>query len=154
MNRCRRAIAVLALGGVLACGGGGAPAEGDGGPRHLGEDEGGPSTVEALVDSVRGHGIPVRAIGISNPAWFAPQGFFFAMGGDHVQVFEYEDAAAARSDIRLVAASGDSVAGSTIRGDEPTRFYRRGRLIVLVQGENERLGDALEGLLGEPVAGP
>lgn len=149
-----RTLAAALLAGAIACGAG-EPASGDAsGPRHLGEDEGGPSTVEALVDSLRGHGIPVRAIGISNPAWFAPQGFFFAMGGDHVQVFEYEDAVAARSDIGLVAASGDSVAGSTIRGDEPTRFYRRGRLIVLVQGENERLGDALEGLLGEPVAGP
>lgn len=139
---------------MLACGSGEPSADGDNGPRHLGEDGGGPPTVEALVDSLRGRGIAVRAIGISNPVWFAPKGFFFAMQGDQVQVFEYEDAASARADIGKVAASGDSVAGSTIHGDEPTRFYRRGRLIVLVQGESERLQGALERLMGEPVAGP
>ncbi len=138
---------------AVACGGDERPADADTGPRHVGEDEGGPPTAEALVDSLKNHGIPIRAIGISNPVWFSPKGLYFAMAGDNVQIFEYQEAAEARADVAKVAFSGDSVAGSTIPGKGPTTFYRRGPLIVLVQGDSDRLRTTMEGFLGEPVAG-
>lgn len=155
----RRAATIAAGAGllavVLACGGGGDAPEAASGPRHLGEDSGGPATTEALVDSIEAAGVAVRAIGVSNPVWFSPKGSFFGMAGQHVQVFEYEDAATARADAGQVAAAGDRVAGSTVGGQKgPTRFYRRGPLIVLVQGDDDRLLRILERHLGEPIAGP
>lgn len=150
----RGAATPVALAVILACGRGGeAPPEAASGRASLGEDEGGPATAEVLVDSLKERGIAVKPIGISNPVWFSPKGLYFAMAGDNVQVFEYESADGARTDIGKVTATGDSVAGSTIPGKGPTRFYRRGRLIVLVQGDSDRLADALERYLGEPVAG-
>lgn len=155
MIRCRRVLApLLLLATVVACGGDERPADADGNLQFMGEDEGGPPTAEALVDSLKQNGIAIRAIGISNPVWFSPKGIFFAMAGDNVQVFEYQDAAEARADVAKVAASGDSVAGSTIPGKGPATFYRRGPLIVLVQGDSDRLRVALERFLGDPVAGP
>ncbi|MDX1662095.1 MAG: hypothetical protein R3326_09925 [Gemmatimonadota bacterium] len=145
---------LLLMACALACGGSGEPARGEGEARFLGEEKGGPPTAEVLVDSLEDRGIAVKAIGISNPVWFSPKGLYFAMAGDNVQIFEYEDPAEARADIARVAGSGDSVAGSTVPGKGPTRFYRRGRLIVLVQGDSDRLEEQLERLLGEPVAGP
>lgn len=160
MRRLATSLAgAVALVAALGCGGGPAP-EPASGPRSTGEDAGGPATTEALVDSLRAAGIPVKAIGVSNPVWFSPKGAFFGMAGQYVQVFEYEDAAEARADAGKVAAGGDSVAGSSVAGSNmphgkgPTRFYRRGPLIVLLDGDDATLRHALERLLGPPIAGP
>lgn len=156
MNRSFRQLPVaVAFAVSLACGAGGEAPEGASGPRHVGQDEGGPATTAALVDSLERAGIAVKAIGISNPVWFSPKGSFFGMAGQHVQVFEYEDVATARADAGKVTAGGDSVAGSTVGGSKgPTRFFRRGPLVVLVQGQDDQLLLALRRLLGDPIAGP
>lgn len=86
------------------------------------------------------------------------------VNGSNIQVWEYEDAAAADTEAALISPDGSSIK-IPINNDEqifkicsyawiaPPHFYKASNLIVLYVGDNQAVIDALETILGPQFAG-
>jgi hypothetical protein len=73
--------------------------------------------------------------------------------GEDVQVFEYSDATAAEAQAALVSPSGSAVGTTKIHWVGPPHFFKKGRLIVLYVGDDDKVLNALEAVLGRQFAG-
>lgn len=107
----------------------------------------------SLVDNLRGSGATVESAGEITQPFFSVSGKIIAVNGGDVQVFEYEDAAAAEAEAALVSPDGFSVGTSMVGWIAPPHFYRAGKLIVLYIGDSEAVTGVLEGVLGQQFAG-
>jgi hypothetical protein len=86
------------------------------------------------------------------------------VNGSNIQVWEYEDAAAADTEAALISPDGSSIK-IPINNDEQIfkicaygwiaspHFYKASNLIVLYVGENHAVRDVLETVLGPQFAG-
>jgi len=79
------------------------------------------------------------------------------VNGSDVQVFEYEDAAAADTEAAFISHDGSSIKNDeqicSIGWVAPPHFYKASNLIVLYVGDNQAVIDALETVLGPKFAG-
>ncbi len=73
--------------------------------------------------------------------------------GEDVQVFQYFNAAAADAQGALVSRDGDAVGTTKIHWIGPPHFYKKGKLLVLYVGDNDKVLKALEAVLGQQFAG-
>ena len=119
----------------------------------------------SLIDNLREAGATVVDTGrvIQDPC-FSVDGKVITVNGSNVQVFEYEDAAAADTKAALISPDGFSIK-TTINTDEQIfkicaygwiaspHFYKASNLIVLYVGENHAVRDVLETVLGPKFAG-
>ncbi len=119
----------------------------------------------SLIDNVREAGTTVVDTGevIQQPC-FSVDARVVTVNGSDVQVFEYEDAAAADTEAALISPHGFSIK-IPINNDEqifkicsygwiaPPHFYKASNLIVLYVGENQTVIDVLESVLGPQFAG-
>ncbi|HXG49808.1 MAG TPA: hypothetical protein VNN77_00180 [candidate division Zixibacteria bacterium] len=73
--------------------------------------------------------------------------------GEHVQVFEYPDARRANAEAALVSPDGRTVGTTKPHWLGPPHFFKKGRLIVLYVGDNDKVVETLSRALGRPFAG-
>lgn len=106
-----------------------------------------------LVGRLEASGATVTATGAVSQPFFTPEGQIIAVNGQDVQVFEYDNEAAANAEADLVSPDGGSVGTSIMSWIAPPHFYDGGRLIVLYVGDDSGLIDALESVLGPQFAG-
>jgi hypothetical protein len=111
----------------------------------------------SLIDNLHKAGATVVPPGEVTEPFFTIKGEVIMVNGGYVEVFEYEDAAAANAEAARISPDGFSVCTPT--GDvsvgwvAPPHFYRAGKLIVLYVGESQAVTVVLERVLGPQFAG-
>lgn len=119
-----------------------------------GKSHAGPVTDYAsLVADLRAAGVSVKREGKVDQPFFSVTGMMIKVRGEDVQVFQYSDAMAAEAQAALVSPSGSAVGTTKIHWVGPPHFFKKGRLIVLYVGDNDKVLNALEAVLGRQFAG-
>lgn len=107
-----------------------------------------------LIDTLRAEGVRVESGGTLSQAFFSVVGRVITVNGADVQVFEYPDAAAARTEASLISADGGSVGTTMVTWVATPHFYTKGRLIVLYVGDDADMRGILEFALGPQLNMP
>lgn len=106
-----------------------------------------------FVRSLRAEDATLRPQGEVEQPFFSVKGKVIALYGDHVQIFEYPGSAEADAQAALVSPDGMTVGTAKPHWLGTPHFYRKGRLLVLYLGGNEKVLKALEARLGRQFAG-
>ena len=85
--------------------------------------------------------------------FFSVKGKMIEVQGEGVQVFQYLSAAAADGQAALVSPSGSTIGTTKVHWMGPPHFYKKGKLLVLYVGDDDKLLTALEAALGRQFAG-
>jgi hypothetical protein len=104
-----------------------------------------------FVDALRAAGATVEPIEEVEQTFFTVKGQKISVNGAEVQVFEYADESARKTDSDLISADGTSVGTSMITWIDQPNFWSKGRIIALYVGKDPALIDLLNGVLGEPI---
>ena len=158
----RRAIAILVLLLIAAfITGCGQPAAGDqpldeptagSGPTAV--SHGGPvEDYGSLIDALRAAGATVEPAGEVEQPFFSVKGQIIQVNGVDVQVFEYEDEAAAQREAAKVGPDGSTFETIIVDWVSPPHFYQKDRIIVLYVGDGAAIRQMLENALGAQFAG-
>lgn len=111
----------------------------------------------ALIENLRKAGAVVEPKGEVAPDFLSAKRLLISVNGSNVQVWDYDDAAAADAEAALISPDGYSIRTATkiinVGWIAPPHFYKAGKLIVLYVGENETVTGALERVLGPQFAG-
>ncbi len=107
----------------------------------------------SLIDALRAAGAIVEPSGAVEQPFFSVKGQVIRVNGADVQVFEYADEAAARSDAEKVGPDGYEIGTAIVDWIAPPHFYRKGWIIVLYVGGDAAIKQALEVVLGAQFAG-
>lgn len=73
--------------------------------------------------------------------------------GEDVQVFQYPNATVTDAQAALVSLDGSAVGTTKLLWVGPPHFYKKGKLLVLYVGDNDKALKALEAALGPQFAG-
>jgi len=107
----------------------------------------------SFLRSLRAEKTSITQAGEVDQPFFSVKGKAIGLYGDHVQVFEYPASAKAEEDAALVSADGMTIGTAKPHWLGPAHFFRRGRLIVLYVGNDEKVLKALQARLGPQFAG-
>ena len=111
----------------------------------------------SLIDNLRKAGAVVEPRGEVAPDFLSAKRRVISVNDSNVQVWEYDDTAAADAEAALISPDGFSVRTATkitlVGWIAPTHFYKVGKLIVLYVGESEAVTVVLERVLGPQFAG-
>lgn len=110
-----------------------------------------------LIDNLRKAGAVVEPGGEVAPDFLSAKRRIISVNDSNVQVWDYDDAAAADAEAALISPDGFSVhtatKSKTVGWIAPPHFYKAGKLIVLYVGESEAVTVVLERVLGPQFAG-
>jgi hypothetical protein len=110
-----------------------------------------------LIDNLRKAGAVVEPGGEVAPDFLSAKRMIISVNDSNVQVWEYDDAAAADAEAALISPDGFSLRTATkdtmVGWIAPPHFYRAGKLIVLYVGDSEAITAVLERVLGPQFAG-
>ncbi len=109
--------------------------------------------LDALIRELRNKGATVDTVGPFTQPFFSGPGQILRVDGEDVQVFEYENAAAAQGEAARVSPDGSSVGTTIIAWVSTPHFYRSGEIIVVYVGSSRELLSLLESVLGPQFAG-
>ncbi|MGI0015702.1 MAG: hypothetical protein ACREBU_19985 [Nitrososphaera sp.] len=119
-----------------------------------GKSHAGPVTDYAsLIDSLRVAGVSVEPGGEVDQPFFSVKGMMIRVHGEDAQVFQYSNATPADAQAALVSVDGGAVGITKLRWVGPPHFYKKGKLLVLYVGDNNKVLKALEAVLGRQFAG-
>ena len=119
-----------------------------------GKSHAGPVTDYAsLIDNLRAAGASVEPEGEVDQPFLSVTGMMIKLHGEDVQVFQYSNAAAMEAQAARVSRDGSAVGTTKLHWIGPPRFYKRGKLLVLYIGDNDKVLKALEAVLGRQFAG-
>jgi hypothetical protein len=111
----------------------------------------------SLIDNLRKAGAVVEPRGEVAPDFLSAKRRVISVNNSNVQVWDYDDAAAADAEAALISPDGYSVHTATkitlVEWIAPPHFYKAGKLIVLYVGESEAVTVVLERILGPQFAG-
>ena len=131
----------------------------NGKPSLPSEPQQGASSVEPvmdynrLIDSLRIAGLSVSPAEDVNQPFFSVPGRIIKVSGEDVQVFQYAHAGAAAEQAALVSADGNAVGTNMLRWAGAPHFFKKGSLLVLYVGNDEKVISALAVVLGRQFAG-
>lgn len=113
----------------------------------------------SLIDNLREAGATVDTGDVTQQPCFSVDVQVIAVNGNDVQVFEYEDTAAADAGAASISPDGFSINNATnnmtcqIGWVAPPHFYKASDLIVLYVGDSQAVIDLLELIVGPQFAG-
>lgn len=143
-------LAFVVAAGAAGCGGGLSASA----PPQQGASRAAPVTDYAsLLARLRAAGASIEPGGEVEQPFFSVKGKMVEVYGEDVQVFEYSDAAAAEAQAAQVSPTGTGVGTTKIHWIAPPHFYKKGRLLVLYVGDNDKVLKALDAALGPQFAG-
>jgi hypothetical protein len=115
------------------------------------------TTYISLIDNLREAGAVVEPRGEVALDFLSAKRRVISVNDSNVQVWEYDDAAAADAEAALISPNGSSVRTATkftlVDWIAPPHFYKASKLIVLYVGDNQAVIDVLETVLGSQFAG-
>lgn len=107
----------------------------------------------SLVEHLRSSGLRVKEAGEIAQPFFTPKARVVTVEGDDLQIFHYGDENTAATEAGSVAPGGGSAGTHMMSWIAPPHFFRKGSLTVVYLGSNEKVLQALRGLLGQQFAG-
>jgi hypothetical protein len=111
----------------------------------------------SLIDNLSKAGAVVEPGGEVAPNFLSAKRMVISVNDSNVQVWDYDDAAAADAEAALISPDGYSLRTATkstsVGWIAPPHFYKAGKLIVLYVGESEAVTVVLERVLGPQFAG-
>ena len=111
----------------------------------------------SLIDNLRSAGAVVEPRGEVAPDFLSAKRLVISVNDSNVQVWQYDDAAAAVAEAALISPDGYSVRTATkvksVDWIAPPHFYKAGKLILLYVGESEAVTVVLDKVLGLQFAG-
>ena len=75
------------------------------------------------------------------------------VGTETIQMYEYADAKAMATDTSKVSPDGGSVGTSMMSWVGPPHFFKKGRILVLYVGNDQKTVDVLASAMGPQFAG-
>ncbi len=108
---------------------------------------------DGLVNRQQAAGATVGMAGTVSQPFFTPEGQVITVNGQDVQLFEYENAADAKTEADLVSPDGSSVGTSIMSWIATPHFYNSGKFIVLYVGNHNDTIELLDVALGLQFAG-
>ncbi|MDQ3260220.1 MAG: hypothetical protein M3Q00_05450 [Pseudomonadota bacterium] len=114
---------------------------------------GGATDYASLIDDLRTAGVSVEPDGTVDQPFFSVKGRMIKIGGEDVQVFQYSHAAAADAQAALVSTDGSAVGTSKLHWVGSPHFYKKGKLLVLYLGDDDKVLKALDAVLARQFAG-
>lgn len=127
---------------VMGCRGSDAPPVSHGGPvqDHV-----------SLVDTLRTQGFTVEPTGPVTQPFFPVPGQTLHVEGQDIQVFEFSDADAAKSQAEEISPDGMTVGQTAVQWVHPPHFFTAGKIIVLYVGTDRKFLNQIKTVLGEPI---
>jgi hypothetical protein len=110
-------------------------------------------TYPLLIERLRAAGAMVEPAGKVEQPFFSVPGNAIKVDGEDVQVFQYPTPATAATEARRVSRDGSAIGTTKPHWIGTPHFYRQGRLLVLYLGDEKKVIQALEGVLGRQFAG-
>lgn len=77
----------------------------------------------------------------------------YTINGDKISIYEYDEGAKStlEGDLRSITDNGMMINGSKVSWTNAAHIYKKGRVIVIYDGNNESVLTALKEVLGEPL---
>lgn len=110
-------------------------------------------SVRNLVDALRAAGATVQPEGRVDQPFFVVPANTITVNGEGVQIFQYPAASAADAQAATVSRDGSQVGTSKPFWIGPPHFYKKANLLVLYLGDDEKVLDILQKVLGPQFAG-
>jgi hypothetical protein len=120
-----------------------------------------PGTLRNLMLFLEFEGVQVESTDEATDHGFSVIGKSILADGERISVYEFANEDVAKAKAALVSADGSTITRE--QGDEviashlswlgTPHFYQKGRLIAIYVGDNARIKDLLEALLGPQFAG-
>jgi hypothetical protein len=107
----------------------------------------------SLIDSLRARAVNVEPEGEVDQPFLSVTGKMIKLHGEDVQVFQYPNAAAMENQAARISRDGSAVGRTKIHWMGPPHFYKQGRLLVLYLGDEKKVIQTLEDVLGRQFAG-
>ena len=107
----------------------------------------------SLVDTLRAQGLTVEPTGPISQPFFPMPGQALKVNEEKIQVFEFADSSAARSQSETISPDGLSIDQTIIQWINPPHFFSTGKIIVLYVGSDPALLGQLEVAMGKQIAG-
>lgn len=142
-------VALLAMMVLSGCNQRAAPAE----TGETGNQDREISSVEDVVSALEAEGVSAEVAGGIEQVFFPVSGQIVTVNGQDVQLFQFQDEAAAESAAGTVDASGSAIGTTMVTWVGPPHFFRAGPVIALYVGSNEEVLAALNGVFGAQFAG-
>ena len=107
----------------------------------------------SLIKSLRALGAGATAAGDVEQPFFSIKGAMIKVHDEDVQVFQYANAAAADAEATPISRDGMTVGTRKIFWVGPPHFFKKDKLLVLYVGDNAKVLETLEAVLGKQFAG-
>lgn len=107
----------------------------------------------SLMDNLHAAGIIAKPGGDAVQPFFSVQGKIIKVYGEDAQVFQYAHETETDAQSAQVSPNGGTVGTTMIHWIGPPHFFKRGKLLVLYVGDNNKVLKALESALGRQFAG-
>ena len=107
----------------------------------------------SLISQLRAAGESVELVGEVDQPFLSVVGTMIKLQGEDVQVFQYSSAAEMEAQSALISPEGTGVGTRKIHWIGSPHFFKRGRILVLYVGNEKKVENALEAVLGRQFAG-
>jgi hypothetical protein len=112
------------------------------------------SDIAQLEEALSKSGATVERGEVFTPDFFTAKGQKLTVNGAEIQVFQFDDEAAAQTAAGTITNNGYAVGTAMVEWVDPPSFWVNGSLIVLYVGRDQGTIDRLTGVLGEPLTKP
>ena len=107
----------------------------------------------SLIRALRAAGAGAEQAGDVDQPFLSIKGRMIRVHGEDVQVFQYANAATADVETAPISRDGTTVGTRKIHWIGSPHFYKKGRLVVLYVGDDDKVQRTLEAVLGPQFAG-
>lgn len=107
----------------------------------------------SVLDHLRAAGVGAEPGEEVDQPFLAVKGKMIQVRGGDIQVFQYRDTAATEAQAAPISPDGATVGTTKLQWVGPPHFYKQGNLLVLYVGDDARVLQALESVLGRQFAG-
>jgi len=107
----------------------------------------------SLIDNLRAAGMMDKPAGEMVQPFFSVKGKVIKVLGEDVQVFQYAHATEMEAQAAQVAPNGSTVGTTPFHWIGAPHFYKRGAILVLYAGDNNKVLKALKAILDQQLAG-
>jgi hypothetical protein len=107
----------------------------------------------SLISQLRAAGESVELVGEVDQPFLSVTGTMIKLQGEDVQIFQYSSANEMEAQAALISPDGTAVGTRKIHWIGSPHFFKQGRILVLYVGNNKKVENALEAVLGRQFAG-
>ncbi len=109
--------------------------------------------MEDLIRRLRAEGLTVEEGGDIEQPFFSVKGRLLHVGGEDLQIFVYGDSVSAIKEAALISPDASTIGSSKVDWVSKPHFYAVGKMTVLYVGDDAKMKQILEKIVGPQFAG-